>query len=80
VRMVRPGGLIFIHDIEDRSIHPSQFFYSLAADYRIMAILDGREGRGAERRAAAGEPPKTAYEGWLRVWKWKSCGVGVVQV
>lgn len=78
--LVRKGGLIFIHDIEDRSIHPSQFFYSLAADYRIMALLDGREGREAEERAGAGEPPKSSYEGWLRVWKWKSCGVGVVQI
>ncbi len=32
------------------------------------------------RPSAAGEPPKTGYEGWLRVWKWSSCGVGVVQI
>jgi hypothetical protein len=78
--LVRKGGLVFIHDIEDRSIHPSQFFYSLVADYRIAALFDGREGREAEARAKAGEPPKTAYEGWLRVWKWNSCGVGIVQI
>lgn len=80
VSMVRPGGLIFIHDIEDRTIHPSQFFYSLCEKYRIMAILDGREALPAVRRGVNNEPPKTAYEGWLRIWKHHSCGVGVVQV
>jgi cephalosporin hydroxylase len=78
--LVRPGGLVFIHDVEMKDIHPSQFFYSLAADYRIMAILDGREGREAEARERAGEKCTTAYEGWLRIWKWTSCGVGVVQM
>lgn len=78
--LVRKGGLVFIHDIEDRSIHPSQFFFSLAADYQIMAILDGREGRAAEARAKTGDLERNAYEGWLRIWKWNSCGVGVVQM
>lgn len=77
---VRPGGLVFIHDIEDRSIHPSQFFYSLAKDYRITALLDGREGTEAEMRTKAGVPASTGYENWLRIWKWTSCGVGIVQL
>lgn len=78
--LVRPGGLVFIHDIEDRSIHPSQFFYSLSKRYPTFAHLDGREGVEAEGRQAAGEPETTAYEGWLRIWKWSSCGVGVVRI
>lgn len=78
--MVRPGGLVFIHDIEDRTIHPSDFFYSLAKHYRIMAIFDGREGAEAEKRANAGAPLQNSYDQWLRAWKWHSCGVGVVQM
>lgn len=78
--LVRRGGFVFIHDIEDKSIHPSQFFYTLAKDYPTFGHIDGREGVEAEKRAAAGEPETTAYEGWLRIWKWTSCGVGVVRI
>lgn len=73
--MVRPGGLVMIHDVNEMSILPSRFFYSLKRNYRITAIIDGREAKSVE-----GRPPKTSWEGWLQIWQENSCGVGVVHI
>lgn len=85
VSMVRPGGLIFIHDVE-QSIYkgavpnPSEAFYELRKRYKLSVILDGREGMDAETRERGGEVPTSSYETWLRTWKWNSCGVGIVHI
>ncbi len=75
--LIRPGGLILIHDITDRHIPPSQFFFSLPDEKSI--IYDGSEGEEAAAREASGVPIDCSYEQWLRIWKGTSCGVGVVQ-
>jgi predicted O-methyltransferase YrrM len=85
VGLVRPGGLVFIHDVEEsvyngRVPNPSAVFYELRKYYSVMAILDGREGMGAEGRQLEGVPVDSGYENWLRIWKWNSCGVGVVRI
>lgn len=77
--MIRKGGLIFIHDIVD-DIEPRRFFKSLAGTYRTSEIINTSEYDEIERRERSGLPPASAYEGWFRIWKRTSCGVGVVHV
>ncbi len=85
VGLVRPGGLVFIHDVEASVFggvlpNPSQAFYDLRSKYALSIILDGREGVAAQDRAAANKPLDSSWEDWLRIWKWNSCGVGVVHI
>lgn len=76
--MVRRGGLIMIHDVMDKHIHPSEFFFGLKG-YEKHVIFDGTEGIEAAARGAAGLPIDGSYEQWLRIWKDTSCGVGVIR-
>lgn len=74
--LVRPGGLIFLHDIVD-DIEPRRFFWSLRSRFRLGVIIDGREGALAGLETG---PPTSAWNQWLRIWGANSCGVGVVHV
>lgn len=77
---VRDGGLIFLHDIRDDG--PKQAWDSIVAEMprQCSVILDETEGIEAGERADRGEPAKNSYDGWLRDWRGRSCGVGVVKV
>jgi predicted O-methyltransferase YrrM len=78
LRFIRPGGLVMIHDVVDKHIHPSQFFFNLRG-YEKDIIFDGTEGLEAAARGEAGLPIDSAYEQWLRIWKDTSCGVGIIR-
>jgi hypothetical protein len=75
--LVRPGGLIFIHDVNGDD--PGKAFEAIDHP-RKSIVLDQSECHEAAEREARGEPVTTAYEGWLRHWKGRSCGVGVIEV
>lgn len=77
--MMRNGGLVFIHDIVD-DIEPRRVFNRLKAQYKTQQIVDTSEYDAIEARELEGLTIATAYEGWFRVWKRTSCGVGVVYV
>ena len=72
--LMRPGGLVFIHDI-NAEIHARSFFFSLHGRFRLALLLDGREGKAMQESKQA---PQSGYEGWLKIWGTTSCGVGVV--
>jgi len=74
-----PEGLVFLHDIQDRPLRDA-FDAIRDRGYRCSTILDVSESREAEEREKAGEPILTAHEGWLRHWRGRSCGVGVVEL
>ncbi len=74
--LVRPGGLVFLHDIVD-DIEPRRFFWSLRSRFRLSCIIDAREGALAGLETG---PPTSAWNQWLRHWGTTSCGVGVVHV
>lgn len=72
-------SLVFLHDIQDRE--PREAFRTLAdRGLRTTTILDTSESAEALERERQGYPARTIYEGWLRHWKGRSCGVGVVHV
>lgn len=77
--MVRKGGLVFIHDVTD-DIHPGRFFRTLGSKYKTELIYDTSELADIEARERAGLKPANSYEGWYRIWRATSCGVGVVYV
>ena len=77
--MLRPGGVVFIHDVQDDP--PRVPFTHLVSDgWNTSVILDKSESVEAFQRAEAGVPCSGSYEAWLRTWKGRSCGVGVVHI
>lgn len=77
-RLIRRGGFIMIHDVMDKHIHPSKFFFNLQG-FEKDIIFDGTEGLEAAARSEARLPIDSSYEQWLRIWKDTSCGVGVIR-
>jgi predicted O-methyltransferase YrrM len=81
VPMVRPGGLVLMHDVTDPS--PGRSFEECRADPRVKSsrvIHDTREADAAVERRRTGLPPASPYENWLRIWEGRSCGVGVMEL
>jgi predicted O-methyltransferase YrrM len=75
--MMSPYGLVFMHDIQDEA--PAVGYKkALRLGYEHDEIIDTTESSEALARAAAGIPATCPYEDWLRYWKGRSCGVGVV--
>jgi predicted O-methyltransferase YrrM len=76
--MVRPGGLIFIHDVNPshtrHGVAPAaKFFHDLAAPGGKGLIVDTSELSNVPSAMS-----QTAYDIWLRFWGLDSCGVGWV--
>ena len=79
--MRRPGGLVFMHDIQDKA--PSAGFASAclsSAVDRSWTIIDRSEGEEAAERKRNGGLPRNSHDGWLMEWAGDSCGVGVLQL
>lgn len=75
--LMNPKGIMFMHDVQDRE--PKTAFEKVVnRGYRHDIILDQTESWEAMARERAGVPPASAHEAWLRHWKGKSCGVGVI--
>jgi hypothetical protein len=78
---VRHGGVIFMHDVRDDA--PGSAFRQAACHERVRASLTFEstiEVLVAVAHEMAGDPPSGAHEGWLRHWRGRSCGVGVLWV
>jgi predicted O-methyltransferase YrrM len=82
--MARPGT-VFMHDINDRE--PRAAFLQVSAmagagelKASVTEFIDITDSEAAMKREAKGIPPASAHESWLRHWKGRSCGVGVIQI
>lgn len=73
--MMNPRGVVFIHDIQDSPGPRDAFLNIKARGYRTHAIINTDDYLKLRGKT---EPPATAHEGWLRHWRGRSCGVGVV--
>lgn len=79
--MVRSGGRVFFHDINEVGRPMKAAFDRVKAEeYKWSTILDTSESQEADERARALQPTLTPYEAWLRYWKGHSCGVGVIEI
>lgn len=72
--MIRPGGLMFLHDINGE---PPEFaFNQISKIHNTERIIDTSEARNLDRGVA----PCNSWEEWLHFWGERSCGVGVVYI
>ena len=78
--LVRKGGIIFLHDIRDRGPKESWEEIIQETDLRYETIIDIEDSNEAMKRERDNVPCASAHEGWLRHWRGRSCGVGVVYV
>ena len=79
--LVRRGGIVFMHDVSDAS--PGAAFLRAQQHERVrssFAFTSTVEVAESLAREAQGIPAATAHEGWLRQWRGRSCGVGVLWV
>lgn len=71
-------GIVFMHDIQD-SPEPSNAFRRIAAEYpNTERIIIKDDWIRSQEREARGIPPDGPHEAWLRFWKGRSAGVGVI--
>lgn len=71
------GGIVFMHDITDRC--PKEAYINVInRGYAHRTIVDQTDTHLALERESLGLPPSSPHEEWLRHWKGKSCGVGVI--
>lgn len=77
--MQRGRGIVFFHDIQDAD-NSTETFERLSRTYRHDQIIDTSEYDAIEEREAAGIPAAGSYEQWFRIWRRRSCGVGVIYV
>lgn len=75
--LMRKGGVVFIHDVQDRE--PRAAFERVKArGYRTRTVVLTGEATEALDREERGYPPKNPHEAWLRHWRGRSCGLGVI--
>lgn len=69
-------GIVFLHDITESPMR--DVFLELARSHRSEEIVNREESEAAVERAKLKLPVGSPYEGWLRHWHGRSCGVGVI--
>jgi predicted O-methyltransferase YrrM len=76
--LMAPNGVEFFHDVNEAGSPMQQAWSAVAAGRCSKLIVDTSDAEAALKREARGIPPANAHEGWLRHWRERSCGVGVV--
>lgn len=75
-------GVVFMHDINDGAVQgnssPYSAFMKVKETFRTEAYINQEDTKEALKRERQGLPSRGSHEGWLRYWKGKSCGVGVI--
>ncbi len=75
--LVSNQGVVFMHDVTDRS--PGEAFKNvIRRGYRSQTIFCTDEVAASLLRENAGILPLHAHDAWLRHWRGRSCGVGVI--
>lgn len=74
--LMRPGGIVFLHDVTESPMR--EVFDTLAKRHRSDLIVNIDEAKAAVERGNLNLPIDSPYEGWLRHWHGRSCGVGVI--
>lgn len=77
--LMNPQGIVFFHDIQDREPRAS-YWNVRARGYGGKVIVNLEDTQAALARMHGGIPPATPHEAWLRHWRGRSCGVGVVNL
>lgn len=80
---MNPRGVVFLHDINilgfGHTTAMHQAFLDLQSKgYQTREIIDVSDTHRSLQLEKLGHPPANPHEGWLRHWRGKSCGVGVI--
>lgn len=74
--LMSPKGVVFMHDVADAE--PSQAYEEvIARGYPYEVIHDVSESLEEMKKRT---PPSCPHEAWLRHWRGRSCGVGVIRL
>lgn len=75
--LMNPKGIVFTHDVTDPS--PGEAFNTLEdRGYRSERIIDTTDSLQSLEKERLGHPPLGGHDAWLRNWRGRSCGVGVI--
>lgn len=74
---MNPQGIVFMHDIQDEAPRRG-YNKSVKKGYPHTEFIDISESHEAVARSEAGEEPRNVHEMWLRHWKGRSAGVGII--
>lgn len=75
IHLMSPNGLVFMHDITSTA---TKDWKAIEDRFKTARIIDTSESLAAVQRERNGTPATTDYEKWLRHWKGRGAGVGVV--
>lgn len=75
--MNRPA-YAFMHDVQDEQ--PRAGFNAVAPHFKTGIFVNIDDTKVALGKEALGLPPENPHEGWLRHWRGKSCGVGIISL
>jgi hypothetical protein len=77
--LLSPNARVFMHDVTDDA--PGQAFNRVSArpGWKGEVFIDRSDSIAAMGREKKGLPPMNPHEGWLRHWKGRSCGVGMLR-
>lgn len=70
-----------MHDVTDEA--PGAAFERAKRHPRVtlsFTLIDKSDYDAERQRESVGLPERNPYEGWLRYWKGRSCGVGIIRV
>lgn len=76
--LLSPDCRVFMHDVQDSE--PRQAFERVSSlpGWVGHKYIDTADSAAACARQATGVPPATPHETWLRHWRGRSCGVGML--
>lgn len=75
--MMSPGGIVFMHDIQDESTRAG-YDTVIARGFAHEEYINITESHEAMDREKAGVEAASVHEKWLRHWKGSSAGVGII--
>lgn len=73
-------GIVFFHDVTDPEPGAAFFRVVGATGLKWQVVLNTKDTQAAIQRERLGFAPGSSHEGWLRVWRGRSCGVGVIHL
>jgi predicted O-methyltransferase YrrM len=75
--LMSEGGVVMMHDVTDDG--PKQAFERVTSrGYKTHLIHDVTDYKMSAERQKSGWPALNPHDGWLRHWRGRSCGVGVI--
>lgn len=77
--LLSPDARVFMHDMQDDSPRRAFDRVSARSGWRGEVFIDRSDADAAVEREKKGLPPDGPHEAWLRHWKGRSCGVGMLR-